>query len=107
MLYHQTGRQNRSSAAQFGMTGCLPLLLVLFASPACGLWTVPIREADVIKVGDDFGAALHSWSCEVLRSGTNSRCSLPGLTDVYASLMTGKLCCAAASVCRPSFPVAS
>lgn len=90
------GRQNRSSAAQFGMTGCLPLLLVLFASPACGLWTVPIREADVIKVGDDFGAALHSWSCEVLRSGTNSRCSLPGLTDVYASLMTGKLCCAAA-----------
>jgi len=47
-----------------------------------------VRQRDVTACSKDFGALLRNYSCEVLRSG-GQLCGIPGLSDVYDTLLTG------------------
>ena len=51
---------------------------------------VPVGEQEVAKTAQDFAERLQNWSCQVLRTG-GPLCQVPGMSDVYDSLLTGTL----------------
>jgi hypothetical protein len=68
------------------------IVMAILAGLLCALvdgQSEAIAELDVATVCDEFGEQLRTWSCEVLRAGGDPRCTKPGLSDVFDTLMTG------------------